>query len=228
MSLINFYELVPKQKELNPNFKTHGINVPFRALCAAPSGSGKSNAIMNLITLFSHTFHEIILCVKSGDEPLYNLLLNKLPHGVILFEAGDVPDIENYSNVDENTGRLKRLDKKQRLMIFDDLINDKTANRKIIEYYIKGRKLGFSLCYIGQSFYQIPKQIRDNSQIFIIGRNLLKRDLRMILSAFPSSFTLDEFEDLYKEWTSEPLDVLLINVEKRYIRRNIIGDKISL
>lgn len=228
MSLINFYDLVPTQKELNPNFKTHGINVPFRMLISAPSGSGKTNALMNLITLFSHTFHEIILCVKSGDEALYNLLLDKLGSAVVLFEGGDVPDIENYSSVDEKTGRLKRVDKKQRLMIFDDLINDKTANRKIVEYYIKGRKLGFSLCYIAQSFYQIPKMIRDNCQIFIIGRNLLKRDLRMILSAFPSNFTLDEFEDLYKELTDEPLSVVLINVEKRYIRRNITGDKIQL
>ncbi len=55
--------------------------------------------------------------------------------------------------MDEKTKRLKRIDKKQRLIVFDDLIMDKNANRLASEYYIKGRKLGVSMCYIGHSFF---------------------------------------------------------------------------
>lgn len=228
MSKINFYELLPKkEKNINPNYNVHKIEIPFRMLIAAPSGSGKTNALMNLITLMDKTFHEIIICVKSADEPLYNMLINKLPN-ITVFENGDVPPITNYSTMDEKTKRLKRIDKKQRLIVFDDLITDRNANRLANEYYIKGRKVGFSMCYISQSFYQIPKIIRDNTQLFILGRNLLKRDLRMVLSAFPTELTLDEFTELYNELTSEPLDTMLIDINKREIRQNITGESINL
>jgi hypothetical protein len=228
MSKINFYDLVPKgDKKINPNYAIHNIENNFRMCIAAPSGSGKTNALMNLITHMDKTFHEIVICIKSADEPLYNMLINKLKN-ITVFESGEVPSITDYSKVDEKTKRLKRIDKKQRLIVFDDLITDRTANQKAAEYYIKGRKLGFSMCYIGQAFYQIPSIIRNNCQIFILGRNLLKRDLRMILSAFPTDLTLDEFVELYNDLTPENLDTVLINIDKKYIAKNIIGERIRL
>lgn len=227
MSKINFYQFIKKDKSINPNYSTHGISVPFRMLIAGPSGSGKTITLMNLITLMNKTFHEIIICVKSADEPLYNHLADRLKN-VKIYEGGEVPPISNYSIKDETTKRLKRIDKLQRLIVFDDLITDKKANALAAEYYIKGRKLGFSMVYIGQSFYQIPKLIRDNVQYFILGRNLLNRDLKLILSTFPTELSLSEFSDLYNQLTPEPLDTVLINIEKKYISRNITGDKIKL
>jgi hypothetical protein len=227
MSKINFYEFVKTEKTINPYFNKHNISVPFRMIIAAPSGSGKTNALLNLISHMDKTFHEIIICVKSADEPLYNMLINKLDN-IHIYEGGEVPDISEFSKIDEKTNRLKRIDKKQRLIVFDDLITDKSANKIAAEYYIKARKLGFSMVYLGQSFYQIPKIIRDNSQYFILGRNLLKKDLRMILSTFPTELTLDEFVDIYSHLTNEPLDTVLINVDKKYISKNIIGERLSL
>ena len=228
MSKINFYDLIPKgEKKINPNYATHGIDLPFRMLIAAPSGSGKTNQLMNLIAHMDKTFHEIIICVKSADEPLYEMMINKLKN-IVVYELGEVPHLSQYSKIDDKTKRLKRLDKKQRLIVFDDLITDRRANQIASEYYIKGRKLGFSMCYIGQSFYQIPKLIRDNCQIFLLGRNLLKRDLKLILSTFPTEITLDEFVDLYHYLTPENLDTVLINIDKKYIAKNIIGERIKL
>jgi len=228
MSKINFYEILPKGAgTINPNVDKHGMSIPFRGLAASPSGSGKTNSLCNLLIHMDKTFHEIIICVKSADEPLYQMLIDRLPN-VVIYESGEVPDLSNFSSIDPKTKRLKRSDKKQRLIVFDDLITDKSANKKAAEYYIKGRKVGFSMLYIGQSFFQIPKMIRDNCQYFILGRNLLKRDLKMILSCFPTEMDLDEFSDLYSELTNEPLDVMLIDIEKRLVRKNIIGEKIKL
>ena len=39
-------------KTENPNYELHHFDTPFRSLVVAPSGSGKSNFITNLITLF--------------------------------------------------------------------------------------------------------------------------------------------------------------------------------
>lgn len=228
MSNINFYEFVKKgTKIINPGFKKHGIPIPFRALIAAPSGSGKTNALMNLLVHMSGTFHEIILCVKSADEPLYELMIDKLDN-VIVFEDGKVPPLSDYSTIDPKTNRLKRKDELQRLIIFDDLITDANANTAAKQYYIKGRKVGFSSVYISQSFFEVPKILRDNCDIFILGRNLLQQDLKLILSRFRTSMSLDEFSELYNELTDQPLDTILINLNSRTIRRNIIGEPITL
>lgn len=221
--MINFYSLVKSKKTINPNYDKHGIEIPFRMLIAAPSGSGKTNTLMNLITHMDKTFHQIIVCVKSSDEPLYQMLEDKLKH-VIIYENGEVPDLCEFSRIDEKTKKIKRNDDLQRLIIFDDLITHKKANQMALEYYIKGRKVGFSMVYIGQSFFQIPKMIRDNCQYFILGKNLLKKDLRLILSVFPVELTLDEFSHLYSELTQEPLSTIIIDIQKKSLRKNIVGD----
>ncbi|KAF4127515.1 Poxvirus A32 protein [Phytophthora infestans] len=214
---------------INPNVGIHGIDVPFRALAAAPSGSGKTNALLNLIVAMNKTFHEIIVCVKSRDEPVYDHLFDKLGNkSVLFFEDGAVPPTTNYSIKDEERNKLKRIDKYQRFIIFDDLILDHQANVQAKQYFIKGRKLGFSMLYIGQSFFQIPKMIRDNVQYFILGKNLLNKDLRLILTCFPTELNLEEFTRVYNENTQNSLDTLLIDIQKRIARPNITGGAIQL
>jgi ABC-type lipoprotein export system ATPase subunit len=65
----------------NPNYDLHNFDVPFRALVIAPSGSGKSIFLTNLITLFCKgtegTFDNIYIFCKSRDEPLYKYLSDK-------------------------------------------------------------------------------------------------------------------------------------------------------
>ena len=53
--IINFYEHIPKDmlnKNENPNYHLHQINLPFRMVICAPSGSGKTNFLINLLHLF--------------------------------------------------------------------------------------------------------------------------------------------------------------------------------
>ena len=65
----NFYKLKGVQKFLtnvdNPNVQLHGLEkLPFRLVCVAPSGSGKTNMILNLIEKFSKgkgTFNSITI-----------------------------------------------------------------------------------------------------------------------------------------------------------------------
>jgi Poxvirus A32 protein len=227
MTKINFYELTKREKVINPGYDQHKLKVPFRMLVAAPSGSGKGNFLMNLIFVMDQTFHEIIYCIRSGDEPLVNLLYDRVK-GVRIYESGEVPSINEFSVKDDSTKKLKRIDKLQRLIIFDDLQSDKRANAMATLYYEKARKLGFSMIYIGQSYFMCPKNVRDNSTIFVLGRNILRRDLKMILQAFPTELTLDEFAELYREMTPEDLDVMIINIETRKIRSNIHGTEIQI
>ena len=83
--MLNFYEKkeVKKycEKAENPNYNLHNFEIPFRSLVVAPSGSGKSNIITNLITLFCKgkegTFDNIYIFCKCNTEPLYQYLSSK-------------------------------------------------------------------------------------------------------------------------------------------------------
>ena len=77
----NFYLKQEVKKHIdqsyNPNIHLHNFEVPFRALIIAPSGTGKSNFLCNLLKTFcvgKGTFDEIILFCKCRHEPLYEYL----------------------------------------------------------------------------------------------------------------------------------------------------------
>lgn len=212
--MYNFYDSIKTTKVVNPGFASHGIKVPFRMLIAAPSGAGKTNCLMNLLNAFDKTFHEIIVCVLSDDEPLYQRL-SSLP-GVIFYTGGEVPELPS-----KNDGL-------QRLIIFDDLVLHRDANRAAEQYYIKARKLGYSMCYISQSYFQTPKMIRIQCNILVLGKNLLKKDLRMILSVIPTDMSLDQFAQKYSEMTKEPMSVVLIDIVNRTFRQNITSERYRL
>ena len=211
--MINFYEIVKQDKKLkNPHYKNHQIELPFRMCIASGSGTGKTNSLMNLLTLMDKTFHKIIVCVKSFNEPLYEHLVAILKDKVEVYEDGDVPPMTN--------------DGLSKLIIFDDLLYDKQGPIK--QYYIRGRKKGYSSVYISQSFHGIPMDIRKNCQYFILGRSLLDKDLKIILTSFTSNLTREEFIKIYRAFTDKPLDVMLIDIDKKRIVHNINKKVISL
>ena len=77
-TITNFYDVLPdqfKSKIKNPNKHLHGLDLPFRMLVCAPSGSGKTNFALNLLALFSAgegTFSEIRILTKNANEKLYD------------------------------------------------------------------------------------------------------------------------------------------------------------
>ena len=81
--VINFYERMDKKfldNAENPNFNLHHLKLPFRMCIVAPSGSGKTNFLLNIINLFSQgkgTFADISIITRNKDEPLYRFLQSK-------------------------------------------------------------------------------------------------------------------------------------------------------
>ena len=215
--MINFYNYTKKDKIHNPNYKKHQIEIPFRMLIAAPSGSGKTNFLCNLILAFDNTFYEIIVCVKNKAEPLYEMLEQKLDK-IKIYEDGEVPKLELPPAVPRGTAdKPKKITNK--LIIFDDLLYDNQSEIK--QYYIRGRKLGYSSIYLTQSYFKTPKDLRLQCNYIILGRNILKRDLNIILQEIASNLTLDDLQKWYNEATKEPLNVLMIDLVKRNLRQNI-------
>ena len=193
-------------KTENPNYDLHHFDTPFRSLVVAPSGSGKSNFITNLITLFCKgkgTYDNIYIFCKCKDEPLYRYLADKSKGLIEVFE-----NLEKLPALNDLNAC------KQTLLIFDDMVTDIKKHPIISEYFIRGRKKGASIMFLSQSFYNTPKIIRQNVNYVVILKLGGTRDINSLLREVSIGLTKDELLYMYKEATKNKFDVLIINLEK--------------
>lgn len=202
---INFYQTIKKNQVHNPNYESHQIDLPFRALICCSSGSGKTNLLCNLIYEMNNTFHKIIIVTKA-PEPLYDMLVDRLKSVEIYYE-GKYPDV---TKMEENQNGL---------IIYDDQVTSKDT--RISEMFIRGRKLGYSSIYISQSYFGTPKLIRQNVNLVWLGRGINKRDLKLILSEYSISMTIDQLLSIYFDITKVPMQFMMIDLNKRNLRQNI-------
>ena len=70
------------------------------------------------------------------------------------------------------------------LTIFDDMIADIVNNKKfnpvVTELFIRGTKWNISVVFITQSYFKVPKDVRQNSKIFFIMKIPNKREIQQI------------------------------------------------
>jgi hypothetical protein len=210
--IINFYDKIPKKllpNVENPNIHLHNFKLPFRCCCIAPSGSGKTNWLLNLIKLFSEgrgTFADITIITRNKDEPLYNYLAS-------------LSDQIQIKEGMESAPLLDKMDKDyNHLVVFDDLVLNK--NQSIIEnYYIRARKMNCSVIYLSQSYFRIPKIIRNNCSYMVILKLSGNREVNMILSEFGLGLTKEQLLKMYKYATAEKFSPLIIDLEEDPERR---------
>ena len=85
---------------------------------------------------------------------------------------------------------------------------------QVENYFIRCRKFGWSIIFITQSWFKVPKTIRLNVNYVAILKIGSKRDLNLILSEVGIGVSKEELIGMYDHATSKKLDVLLIHVEK--------------
>jgi hypothetical protein len=204
--IINMYEKIPKallDTAENPNFDLHKFKLPARIVCQSFSGGGKTNWLVNLIALFSKgkgTFASITILTKCKEEPLYKWLEMKSDAIQIKEGLSNLPDLDKY---DKSSNHL---------LVFDDLVLSKNQD-SICEYYIRARKKNVSCIYLSQSFYQIPKIIRQNCNYFVILKMSGTRQINMILKEFGLGTTKEQLIGMYNEATAEKFQPLIIDCE---------------
>ena len=145
---------------------------PFRKLIIGPSGSGKSNYLLNSI---------------QKD----NNIIDKI------------------------------------LIVFDDMIShvisDKKAQQVLKDLFIRCRKLNISLCFLTQSYFSVPKDVRLNCTHYIIFKLNNKRELQKIAINHSADIDYKDFVKIYRDCTKEPYNFLTIDttqlVDKRFLKK---------
>ena len=190
MEVENFYTKLPKEYMTKMKYKNKYDFLPahpFRCLIIGGSGSRKTMLALNLIKKCA-VFDMVYICAKNIEEPLYKMMKDKMGTKCIAVES--VSELPNLKEID---------DSKQNVIIFDDMITESGKDQKKIgEYFIRGRKNNCSSIYISQSYYKIPKLIRANANVLMFKKITDKRDLKMILSDnLHSEISLDTLYKMY-------------------------------
>jgi len=211
--IVNMYEKIPKEfldKVENPNFDLHKLKLPFRMCIVAPSGSGKTNFLINLLRLFScgnkGTFSTINIITRNKDEPLYRWLTSVCDQIVISEGLSNTPKLDNFDK------------SKNHLVVWDDLVLSKDLSM-VENYYIRARKLNCSVIFISQSYFKIPKIIRNNCSYMILLKLSGNREVNLILSEFGLGITKEDLIDLYEYATKEKFSPLIIDMEEDVTNR---------
>ena len=147
---------------------------PYRMLIIGSSGSGKTNALLNLINKQDNynPIDQIYFHAKDLSEPKYQFLTQKREDVGIIFDD-----------------------------MIADVTTSKRFQAIIKELFIRCRKLNISLVFITQSYFTIPKEVRLNSTQYLIMKIHNKRELQNI--AFNHSVDIDykDFMKFYRKCT---------------------------
>ena len=99
-------------------------------------------------------------------------------------------------------------------------MSDKKAQQVLKELFIRCIKLNISLCFLTQSYFSVPKDVRLNYAHYIIFKLNNKRELQNIAINHSADIDYKDFVKIYRDSTKEPYNVLTIDttqpVDKRF------------
>ena len=184
--MISFDECTNKNKiEHNSNYP-YILDHPYRILIIGGSGSGKTNALLNLINN-QPDINKIYLYAKDPYKDKYQFLIKKRENIGLKHFNDPKASIEHSNNMHDVHKNISHHipDKENKILIvFDDMIADMIDNKKLnsitTELFIRSRKQNISLVFITQSYFKVPKDVRLNTTNFFIMKISNKRELQQI------------------------------------------------
>jgi len=194
-------------------FKNHCIEPCSMIALIGQSGSGKSTALIDFIYR-APKFTEIHLFSGSGNastEPLYKLLLEKIPEVSTYDTVEEIPALETFEKDNE------------KLLIIDDWLQvNKKGMDKLAKFACAGRKSGFTVVFQSQNYTSIPKVISRNIHYMWLFKIQDARSVETIHKNHVNSISKKQFKDLHKVITSEPRNFLLLDLRNNELRKNFL------
>jgi len=211
--LYSWYKSMPdhmKVKVDNPAFSHHQISLPCRIVICGTSSSGKTSLLLDMLYRMPETFSHIILCSPMGTkEPLYNYLKSKLREGDLTV-CENIKQLPKLEDIDQEEGD-------HTLVVFDDMVVEKNQ-RPISDYFIRCRKKPASVCYLSQSYFGVPKIIRQQASHVWLRKMSGIRDVRLIMSDYNIDLTPQQLWNMYSDCVDDD-SFLNIDISDRVARR---------
>ena len=214
--IIIYYKIINLSSITNENNKEHNEKCPYipdhpyRILIVSGSGSGKTNALLNLIKE-QDDIDKIYYYAKDLSEPKHEFCgIKRLNDSKAFIEYSNTMN-DVYKNIDDyNPNRQRKI-----LIVFDDMIADIMSNKKfqaiIKDLFIRCRKLNILLVFITQSYFSVSKDVSLNSTHYLIMKINNQRELQNVAFKHSADIDYNDFVKIYKEYTKEPYYFLTID-----------------
>ena len=192
---------------------------PFRKLIIRPSGSGKTNYLLNSIQKGNNIIDKIYLYAKDMEEPKYQFFIEKREKAGLKHLNDPAAFIEHSSTMDDIFENIEYYNKKRKrkkvLIVFDNMISYVMSNKKaqqvLKDLFIRCRKLNISLCFLTQSYFSVPKNVRLNCTHYIIFKLNNKRELQNIAINHSADIDYKDFVNICRNCTKEAYNFLTID-----------------
>jgi len=163
----------------------------FRCIISGASGSGKTMLMLNMVLKYLN-FDKVHIFSTSLNQSSYKMMKEKF---------AELDDLRNEI-VEKFNRRHKRVqmqkpepiadfhdslegfdldsldEKLQHLIIIDDMLLEN--QKPITELYVRSRHKCCSVMYLSQSYYGVPKTIRQNATCVILFNPTSKRELTLL------------------------------------------------
>jgi hypothetical protein len=190
---------------------------PFRMLLNAPSQSGKSNVIQNLI--FNKNFYA---------DNCFDTIVFVSP---TIFEdttAKHMPQIAEYDeklvlrddpdNLDSIIDKLVEYQTEHHeenehiLLIMDDCISNINKSSAINKFIMKARHYRISIIIATQYYRAVDARVRENCNAYLLFLNHSHKEIEKVHEEIGNKFK--NFEEYYDYATDQPFSFLYVNIKK--------------
>ena len=200
---------------------------PYRTLVIGPSGSGKTNYLLNKFQTDNNIIDKNFLYCKDLEEPKHQLLIKKREQAGTKHLKDPAAFIEYSNNMDDIYDDIEDYNKKRKrkvLTALGDMISHVMSNKKVQqvlkELFIRCRKLNISLCFLTQSYFSVPKDVRLNCTHYVILKLNNNNELQNIAINHSADIDYKDFVKIWRDCTKEPYNFLTIDttqpVDKRF------------
>jgi len=197
---------LPKLKDYTPksdknkyrNKYAEAPQWPFRMLIVGPSNCGKTNLLMNLIYDYLD-YDKLYVYARDLEEGKYQDLQECFTDTPDVIFSSDPTEIVSVDSLDTD---------EQNLIIIDDFVLD--DQKGITTLFIRGRKKNASIIYLTQSYYKVPKIIREQCDYIALFKNPSSKDINLILNEYGLN---KETKKLYQKATEKRFNFFLIDLK---------------
>ena len=154
------------------------------------------------------------------------MLIDKKEKAGVNFYNNLTAFIEYSNSMDDILSDIEDYDKKRRkkvLIIFDDITSRVISNRsahQILKYlFIRCKQLNISLCFLTQSYFSVPKDVRLNCIHYILFKLNNRKELRNIAINHSTDIDYKDFVKIYRICTKERFNFLTMgNKNNKFIK----------
>jgi hypothetical protein len=190
-------------------------NFPFCLTLIAPTNSGKTVVIVNLLYRhYKKYFDEIIYISPTVhiDDTLENNV-NEDDEITKIYEDDDLRNVDIL--LDEVIKEQKKTPKEERkkiLIVLDDMIAYFKKHSTLDNLPSLSRHYGICFIVCSQSYMALPPRLRRNASHYIIFRVFNKEELASIYKEIGSNY--EDFGKYYEEATKEKYSFLMLDNKK--------------